>query len=201
VRFLLLIAVGSSACAFDPHGTSRTTPRDSAVAIDTALGELDTAVDEPETAIVEDTAPDVETKDPAPIFDSSMTLPGCSSTFRDGHEYLFCENDANWDQARTTCQIVGFDLVVINDKAEHDFIVAGIKTKSKNDWHIGVTDRAEEGKFVWVDGSKPAYTSWATFQPDNFWFSEDCVVLRRDATWNDIDCTGGPHEAFVCESL
>lgn len=199
MRKRLLLILLLPACAFDPRGTAprTTTTKDSALAVDTT--EPDTTID---IAIEEDTATiDSKPIEAGPIFDSSSTLPGCSSAFRGGHEYLFCENDANWDQARTTCQIVGFDLAVIGDKAEHDWVVAGINAKSKNSWHIGLSDRAEEGKFVWVDGTKPGFTSWAFLQPDNFWFSEDCVVVRRDGTWNDIDCTGGAREAFVCESL
>lgn len=179
----------------------------------TATGARDSAVDSAATdfGVVEDTTSDdssVETAvgdsgDPGPIFDAAdeALLPGCVSATRGGHEYLFCESDSNWDQARTTCQIIGYDLVVINDQAENDFVVAGIKTRTRAEWHIGLSDRATERTFVWVDGSKPGYTRWAMFQPDDFWFNEDCVVIRRDGTWNDVACVGGPHEAFVCESL
>lgn len=201
VRWAAIVIVALPACSFDARGIT-TIARDSG-ARDTEIEDRaiieDTFVAGEDTR-VEDTRID-DANEGGPIFDSASPLPGCASLFRDGHEYLFCENDANWDQARTTCQIVGYDLAVVSSGAEHDFIVATIKSKSKNDWHIGLTDRAKESEFVWVDGSKASFTRWATLQPDNFWFNEDCVVVRRDGTWNDVDCTGGPREAFVCESL
>lgn len=191
-------------CSVDARGLGGVRMRD---APDTALEE-DTAVPidrddaAPEDTAPEDTAPpDTATGDAAPIFDAPSPLPGCTVGFRLGHEYLFCENSANWDQARNTCRIAGYDLAVVSDRPEHDFIVGQLKSKSKNDFHIGLTDRDDEGNFVWVDKSKPGFTSWAGWQPDNWLFAEDCVVVRKDGTWNDVNCTDGPKEGFVCESL
>ncbi len=193
----LLLLLG---CSVDARGLGAAPMRDAA--------EPDTAIEEDTAVAVDDVAvdtakplADAPTGDGGPIFDAPSPLPGCTVGFRLGHEYLFCENTANWDQARNTCRIAGYDLAVVSDRPEHDFILGQLKGKSKDQFHIGLTDRDDEGNFVWVDKSKPGFTSWAGWQPDNWLFAEDCVVVRKDGTWNDVDCTDGPKEGFVCESL
>jgi hypothetical protein len=216
VRPLLVAAsVTLVACSIDASGLGETfILRDvesgaADVAIeDTTLPVNDVAVDDVAVGDVasdeglEDIAAEVEPPDTGVIDtgDPDTSLPGCTILERGGHQYSFCEQSANWDQARTRCQTAGADLVVLNDRSELDWVAAQISKMSKGQWHIGLTDRSAEGSFVWIDGSKPSFTNWGFLQPDNFLFSEDCVVMGKDAKWNDVNCTNGPTEAFICET-
>jgi len=202
-RALLLAPFALAACGFDTSGTGDglVIRRDGAVVGNDDTGPLfeDTFVPEEDaifatedTGLAVDTGLVVDTGPESP-------LPGCTVELRATHEYLFCELDANWDQARTSCQVPGYDLVIVNDKAEHDWIVSKLKSKSREQWHIGLNDRASEGSFKWVDGSSPGFTSWGTWEPNDF-FGEDCVVLTKGGAWNDVGCGDGPHEAFICET-
>jgi len=60
--------------------------------------------------------------------------------------------------------------------------------------YIGLNDVAQEGTFVWRDGTAPTYTNWASGQPDNSG-NEDYVELRSESgLWNDISETESkPH--------
>ena len=66
---------------------------------------------------------------------------------------------------------------------------------------IGLDDRAEEGAFVWADGTplEAGDVSWDGGQPDDY-FGEDCVALWPWVAWNDYPCEGGAALPFVCES-
>ncbi|XP_071966136.1 uncharacterized protein [Antedon mediterranea] len=68
----------------------------------------------------------------------------------------FSDDNANWQTARSACQNVGADLVVISSQAENDFVGSLISAKA---W-IGFRDIDEEGLFVWVEtGECTNYTS------------------------------------------
>lgn len=73
---------------------------------------------------------------------------------------------------------------------------------------IGLTDSAEEGRFVWVDGTpldcEKDFCDWNTNEP-NGGTAENCVELWNDPggwydthTWNDGWCNDWERE-FVCE--
>ena len=195
--FLLVLPFALVGCGLDSGGTGDgiRIHADSSTIEDTEIADTlveDTLVEPAETSLLFD-ALDIDAMPETP-------LPGCTAEKHDGHDYLFCELDANWDQARTACQLAGLDLAIVNDKAEHDWIVGKLKAKSKSEWHIGLTDRDDEGTFKWVDGSSASFTSWASWEPNDWLWAEDCVITKKDGAWNDTKCTDGPHEAFICET-
>ncbi|MBL8881124.1 MAG: hypothetical protein JNG88_18600, partial [Phycisphaerales bacterium] len=71
-----------------------------------------------------------------------------------GHTYHLLAG-GSWTAAQATAVALGGNLATVNDQAEHDWINA--------QWHnwqgvdrdlwIGLTDAAQEGNFVWIDGS------------------------------------------------
>ena len=61
---------------------------------------------------------------------------------------------------------------------------------------IGLTDKAEEGNFVWVNGSPLYFTNWGQPQPDNCW-QEHYVEIRKNKEWNDLYYNA--RLPFVCE--
>ncbi len=145
--------------------------------------------------------------DPCP--DSGCAVPeGCTESEHGGRRYLFCTDSVTWDDARSRCQAVGRDLVIIDDAEENAFVAAQISAPS---W-IGLSDRDAEGSFVWLvpggdtRGAAPSYTRWAATKPDNclggVFGQQDCTRISANGTWDDSDCAGGCTEgtfAFVCE--
>ncbi|AKF03702.1 C-type lectin domain-containing protein [Sandaracinus amylolyticus] len=120
-----------------------------------------------------------------------------------GRSYLFCTATRTYDDARAFCAARGYDLVVIDDEDENAFVRAEQRTRG-SDFYIGLDDRGAERTFVWVDGrtawrngTSELFTAWAGGQPDDF-FGEDCVQMRENGRWNDVDCGDGFRH--VCES-
>lgn len=73
--------------------------------------------------------------------------------------------------------------------------------------YIGLNDRAENGNFVWTDGSAVDYTNWMRNNPstDAVWGpAEDGVMMwdrkRQRGKWNDVR-SGSPllKGPFICQ--
>ena len=68
--------------------------------------------------------------------------------------------------------------------------------------YLGLNDRAVEGKFKWVDGTKenPYGFMWLTNEPGNSFPGEDCVemfIRSNHNLWNDVPCS--KELPFVCQ--
>ncbi|XP_067371583.1 CD209 antigen-like isoform X2 [Channa argus] len=63
--------------------------------------------------------------------------------------YFLSTESGSWTKAREDCQNKGADLVIINSAEEQEFL-SGFTNQSA--W-IGLSDRAEEGTWKWIDGS------------------------------------------------
>jgi len=126
----------------------------------------------------------------------------CTPRSSGGRAYLFCEDEQTWNDARVACQTRGYDLVVIEDAAENDFVFSQARDLgigSFQGWWIGLSDAATEGEYVWVDGTVATYFHWASGEPDGV---DDCVrqmaPLSLARAWADIAC--GQRAGFVCEA-
>lgn len=112
--------------------------------------------------------------------------------------YLLCSEATDWTSARKFCQKYGGDLVIIETKAENDYL-ASLKLGS---FWIGLTDTETEGTFKWVNGTPLATTEyWAEGEPNNTGDNENCAGVRQlddnTTAWNDYTCDY--QLAFVCE--
>ncbi|XP_058608510.1 C-type lectin domain family 4 member D-like [Onychostoma macrolepis] len=64
-----------------------------------------------------------------------------------GKCYYFSTVKMNWTQSRDHCVTLGGHLVIINSKAEQDFVTSNVKVTH---W-IGLNDLDTEGHWVWVN--------------------------------------------------
>ncbi|KAI4879712.1 hypothetical protein NFI96_013868, partial [Prochilodus magdalenae] len=99
------------------------------------------------------------------------TLPLTLSPFSD----LFQQN----------CVSMKGHLASVHSIEEHTFIrelalktisLTSLTTPYTYTW-LGATDAAQEGKWVWTDGSAFDYINWSSGQPDDF-NSEDCLMMN-----------------------
>ena len=84
----------------------------------------------------------------------------------EGRCYRFADGagDArSWYDARDQCEKdgEGFDLVVINDSKENQFIKEKIENEFyQNEFWIGLMENDNDDDFEWVDDSELSYTDW-----------------------------------------
>ena len=63
-----------------------------------------------------------------------------------------------------------------------------------------MNDIAEEGVYIWEDGSPVTHVRYTSVDPDNYGGNEDCMALWVvDGGFADVDCKGwGGY--FICET-
>jgi hypothetical protein len=124
-----------------------------------------------------------------------VTVGSNSTTYRQ------CVLQQTWDEARSTCQSLGGDLVVFDLPDEYIAVRGQFgSTFVDNSW-IGYTDAASEGTWAWVTGVNGympgAGEFWAQGEPSNDYGNENCAQLYADGHANDTFC--GNALPFVCE--
>ncbi|CAJ1059161.1 uncharacterized protein LOC115426795 [Xyrichtys novacula] len=109
--------------------------------------------------------------------------------------YLVSTAKKNWAASREDCKTQGADLAIINSEEEQDF-VTGLKSWGENTW-IGLTDSAQEGNWMWVDGTPVTTTYWESGQPNSKKGNQDCGEMAFRGEWNDEHCSAG--NIWICE--
>lgn len=136
-----------------------------------------------------------------------------TSTAFNGHSYQVFELPMTWSEAKAYCENEGGHLATVTSSDEQDFITGFIKSASKQNLWIGLSDEAEEGKWKWVTGEKFDFSNWSKGEPNNWSNAENYVgLVSRDTSfnynvdlgqWNDFTDTGSnePQDSFgfICE--
>ena len=127
---------------------------------------------------------------------SSNILLVCPNGFiyMQGSCYKFSSEAVNWNAAKSACEALGSDLVVINSQAELQAIGAKI---TKDTWIGMYRDPKAKSRWLWVDGSRATYTHWNSGEPNNL--HEECAEMyTKQWKWNDASC--GNTYRYVCET-
>ena len=126
-----------------------------------------------------------------------------------GHTYALTRYRYNFQGAQNMAERFGGHLVTVDDRGENLMLTSQFRDQH-NDHSvlIGFSDRENEGKFAWEDGSSGGvfgYSNWGDWQPDNWKDQEDCTELRFKSWnlkhmpvggWNDARCSGS-YLAFI----
>nr|XP_038035348.1 C-type lectin domain family 4 member D isoform X1 [Anas platyrhynchos] len=136
-------------------------------------------------------------------------LKCCSEGWRPFQEscYYFSDDQMPWDESQQNCSGMGSQLVVINTKAEQDFLYKEIGRQMKyqqHSIHLYIGLRAQEvGQWRWVDQTPYNETAafWRPGEPSDD-PNELCVVIsyHKDIfrNWNDVPCR--IHSYRICEN-
>ncbi|KAG7325900.1 hypothetical protein KOW79_010825 [Hemibagrus wyckioides] len=106
------------------------------------------------------------------------------------HLRYFVTKHTRWNEARQECRSKGADLVIINSQEEQEFLSQMFSGEA---W-IGLSDSAEEGKWMWVDGTKMTTGFWWQGEPNDYEQKEDCAATgsrhakAKVTTWADYSC-------------
>ncbi|XP_078616566.1 uncharacterized protein LOC144884896 isoform X2 [Branchiostoma floridae x Branchiostoma japonicum] len=125
--------------------------------------------------------------------------------FRSGRQcFRFALYEKNYTAARADCEADGGHLAIPSDPGTNHYLVDQIKVKYPSGLHVwfGLTDLAEEGTWVWANGTPlgSGWSNWAPEQPDNAApGGENCGHWTADNEymWNDYECSKVTY--YVCE--
>ncbi len=119
----------------------------------------------------------------------------CPTIESAGQTFYLCHNHLRWTEARDFCTAQGHVLATFTSAAQTSEVWAAAAAIDGGRWAIGLNDREDENHYVWLDGSEPTFTAWASGEPAHAldWF--DCVFLR-DGAWIESNCI--EQGSFVC---
>jgi hypothetical protein len=108
---------------------------------------------------------------------------------------------ADWDLARSLCLAAGADLAIVNSAAETTAVASLLDSQGVIEVWLGLTDRAVETQWIWVDGSEEPAGFWHAGEPNAATADDDCATLVSDGggngTWYDQACPSA--RQFLCE--
>ncbi|XP_022801547.1 alpha-N-acetylgalactosamine-specific lectin-like isoform X1 [Stylophora pistillata] len=146
-----------------------------------------------------------------------VTLGSCSAECDQGWKsfnsncFKMFEEKKSWDDAKSHCEETGAHLVKIESADENIFLLNSflqlLSNETNREAWTGLSDKMEEGEFVWTDGSTPEYTNWAAEQPNDEDDQQDCAEIANGVfwpgglpqigVWNDFQCKRAL--MFICE--
>ena len=91
---------------------------------------------------------------------------------RRGGRYAVCHQKVTFD--RHAGRVARDAALTVLETREENERVMGSWITHESFW-IDLTDRDEEGQWVWADKTPVTYTGWAERQPDNHEGKEDCA--------------------------
>ncbi|CAJ0942252.1 unnamed protein product, partial [Mesorhabditis belari] len=101
-------------------------------------------------------------------------------------EYVFVNRKESWYHASEQCHLWGGKLASVASDEENLFI-SKILPNNTAAW-IGYNDIQREQEFVNSDETSTNFTNWATGQPDNGNWNENCVLVHSNGQWSDEFC-------------
>ena len=113
---------------------------------------------------------------------------------------LACTSATTWTTADAACTAFGLQLATVHDAATNGaYRDIGYRSFGGAFW-LGLTDRASEGVWAWVDDSAVDFTQWWSGEPNDSG-GEDCAGINYGdwGWWNDYNC--GSSLPFVCEPV
>ena len=110
-------------------------------------------------------------------------------------QFMLVEGDFTWHEARIDAISRGGRLAVLNSEEKfnkaYEYIYSASTPNFTTAW-IGLSDEANEGNWVWVNGENLSYSNWMNNEPTNLsgdgQFEEHFVEISRqyNGTWNDL---------------
>ena len=130
-------------------------------------------------------------------------IQGCDVMIN-GSCYAHVDDILNWNQAEDCCVAWGGHLASIHS-ADANILLNDIRNQDRWTW-IGLSDTANNGVYVWTDGTPYDYENFAPGQPDNTG-GESCFHFLDQSygapTWNDYSCSsttfGSIITSYICQ--
>ena len=132
--------------------------------------------------------------------DAGDAIPDDAVAFGNHHYLLVDEvEDLSWSNARQACADRNATLAVITTRDEAEFIGELCEGRYM---YLGATDEAEEGSWIWIEGSEWDFTYWMDGQPNDYSGHENYLATYDDGEWVDVDADGEGFwmpTGYICE--
>ncbi|XP_064355440.1 CD209 antigen-like protein C isoform X2 [Dromaius novaehollandiae] len=109
--------------------------------------------------------------------------------------YSFSVETMSWEDAKQVCLDQDSHLVIVNTEEEQKFLKDNINSSST--YWLGVTDKLEEGSWLWVNGQPATLGFWNTWRENRDREQQDCGSIGPDGIWTDERCSRAHH--WICE--
>ena len=112
--------------------------------------------------------------------------------------YHVSTDTQTWNNARTQCQAMAGDLVIINTLEENNLVKSKLPTPPPITYWNGLTRSRVDGIWRWMDGSATSFTDWGSGEPNGAYYP-NCGAFY-DVTsylWDDQGCSN--NNRYVCE--
>jgi len=130
---------------------------------------------------------------------AATVISGPTLNLANGHTYYLL-SQSYWSEAEAAAILLGGHLATIDDASENQFVletfgstaIANAPPGGIVSLWIGLSDAANEGTFVWSDGSPLGYTHFAPGEPAGGFPDEDYIGMLVTPTswqpglWHDI---------------
>ncbi|KAL0970601.1 hypothetical protein UPYG_G00244290 [Umbra pygmaea] len=110
---------------------------------------------------------------------------------QNGHQcFSFYPVWATWTSAESSCSQHGGNLASVHSPDQQVFIQNLVKRHTDEPVWIGGYDAAQEGVWLWSDGSTFDDFHWEKEEPNNHGDKENCMELHTEEGrgWNDASC-------------
>merc|ERR1711963_251848 len=124
----------------------------------------------------------------------------------EGSCYAFVDEYVTWATANQICTNLKSSLVEVTSQRENNFVKNQLDNRKWAAVWQGVQDFVREGTFVTASDLRPLnYSHWARGEPNNdhrgYEGGQDCVVVKRDGSWDDYQCDTTHSVAVACEKM
>ena len=149
------------------------------------------------------TNPTVNFNDPIVTDNSTSSfnfLPGM--TFigdNDGKNFFISNETYSGASAFADAVARGGFVATVNNASLNSFLANALSSNGISNAHIGYSDAASEGSFVWQDGSSSTYTNWQSGEPSNTNGIEDYVAISAGGSWNDVGAFGTGNLRYILQ--
>ncbi|XP_075203423.1 mannose-binding protein A-like [Anomaloglossus baeobatrachus] len=103
--------------------------------------------------------------------------------------------ELTYNESKALCLKAGGQIATPRNAEENNAVLEITQYYNRLPY-LGITDIETEGTFRYPDGKSITYTNWKAGEP-NQQGDEDCVEMRLNGKWNDIQCQD--KRLHICE--
>ena len=137
---------------------------------------------------------------------SCTPIQGCDVTIGESC-YAHVDDSLNWNQAEECCVAWGGHLASIHS-SDVNTVLNSIRNQDRWTW-IGLSDTANDGVYVWTDGTPFDYENFAVGEQngpggESCFHLYDTSIYDRALTWSDYLCNNSTYKSiltsYICQT-